>query len=491
MKQIKMKCRLCTDVILNMKSSAEGCNKTLDFIPGSNFLGMVASQLYDSVSPREALDLFHNGVVRYGDAHLAVDGKRSVKVPAAMYHPKLKPASEELYIYYAYDREKDPAKNQLKQCREGFYAFGADTGVTVEMKRSFAIKSAYDKILRKSKDEQMFGYESLSAGLDFYFTVETDKDEYEQRIIGALVGKRRLGRSRNAQFGLVEISQCDFSETPSNTEDRAQTTVYADGRLIFLDACGEPTFRPTSEQLGIEGGEIDWKNSQIRTFQYAPWNAKRQSYDVDRCGVEKGSVFVVAGGRVSNKTCEAVGKYVNEGFGKVIYNPDFLAVENGTNGQAKYRICTLEKPCDNIKATCNDTPLLRFLESRQGEERARNDIYKKVNEFVERNRMLFLDASFASQWGTIRSIATSRASAKEIKEELFDKTIKRDGMTKPFAYLTHGVAEEKWAKGQRLAIFRKFFDEIMAEYTDALVREALINLSSQMAKLYRKERSNG
>lgn len=503
MKTMKFRCELRSDVILNMKSVAEGSNKTLDFIPGSNFLGMVAAQLYESEGPAAALDLFHNGTVRYGDAHLAIGGRRSLKVPAAMYHPKLKQASEELYIYYAYDREKDPEK-QLKQCREGFYAFGPGKGVAAEIegvaaetKKSFAIKSAYDKFARRSKDEQMFGYEALRAGLEFYFTVETDKDEYAEKIEGALLGLRHLGRSRNAQYGLVRITRCDFEETPSDTAPRAQTpgqtTVYADSRLVFLDACGEPTFQPTAEDLGIEGGHIDWKSSQIRTFQYAPWNARRQAYDTDRCGIEKGSVFVVDGGRIANTAGRALGSYVNEGFGKVIYNPAFLAVEASANGKAKCRLRTDEEqwPDRPAAAAGESTPLLRFLEARQKEEAARNAVYKAVNKFVADHGTLFMEAAFASQWGTIRSIATSMTSAEKIKMELFDKTRIRKGKSEPFAYLTHGVAKDKWAKGRRLETFRTFFREMSRQYDDALVREALVNLASQMQKLYRKESKNG
>jgi hypothetical protein len=37
---------LLSDIIINQKAATEGPNKTLDFIPGSNFLGIVAAD-YD------------------------------------------------------------------------------------------------------------------------------------------------------------------------------------------------------------------------------------------------------------------------------------------------------------------------------------------------------------------------------------------------------------------------------------------------------------
>lgn len=480
MKTLKFKCRLCSDIIINVKSATEGNNNTLDFIPGNNFLGIVASQLYGEVTSEEALDLFHNGVVRYGDAHLAVGDKRSLKVPAAMYYPKLKSPSEELYIFYAYDRDKDNEKLQLKQCRNGYYAFDEEKGIMADVRKSFAIKSAYDKFSRRSKDEQMFGYESLRKGLVFYFSVDTDKDEYAEKIEKALVGKKHIGRSRTAQYGQVDISLYDFEEEPLSRSSKEEITVYADGRLIFLDKYGEPTFRPTADQLGIIGGSINWEKSQIRTFQYAPWNSQRQAYDTDRCGIEKGSVFVVSGGEITGNGC--VGSYRNEGFGKVIYNPRFLAVVESSNGVAKYKLQEKEDD-DNKKEPISSvqTQLISFVKKEAEKQRLTNQIYEEVNKFVGENQRRFIGDNFASQWGTIRSIAMSASSKKEIKIQLFDKMKGNE----PFAYLTHGVAKEKWEKNRRKDVFEKFFNDVYSQYDSINVKQALVNLASQMAKLYR------
>lgn len=498
MKVLKFKCRLCSDIILNVKSATEGSNNTLDFIPGNNFLGIVASQLYNSksVTPADALDLFHNGVVRYGDAHLAVGDKRTLKVPAVMYYPKLKSPSEELYIYYAYDRSKDNDKHQLKQCRNGFYAFDDNkVGTLAEVKKSFAIKSAYDRTKRRSMDKQMFGYESLREGLEFYFSVEIDKEGYEKKIIDALVGTRHLGRSRTAQYGLVEISECNFKEEASSTKSNdGEIKVYADGRLIFLDESGEPTFTPSTDQLGINGGEIVWEKSQIRIFQYAPWNGKRQAYDTDRCGIEKGSVFVVKNGTIKDISSNAVGSYLNEGFGKVIYNPRFLSVQANTNGKAEFTLQT-DNLANNSQGAATaevGTPLLSFIKMKKEEAETIDEIYNLVNKFVEQYKGIFLSDSFASQWGTIRSIAMAASTKDEIKKQLFDETKPNlKGEQEPSAYLTHGVAKEKWDKNGRKKIFKeKFFDLVMTR-NDRYVKFALINLASQMAKLYRKEANDG
>ena len=85
MKTLYFQCTLLTDVILNQKSASEGAQSTLDFIPGSNFLGIVASSLYNKPS-KENFDIFHSGRVRFGDAHLADCGNnRSLHIPAVYF----------------------------------------------------------------------------------------------------------------------------------------------------------------------------------------------------------------------------------------------------------------------------------------------------------------------------------------------------------------------------------------------------------------------
>lgn len=83
----------------------------------------------------------------------------------------------------------------------------------------------------------------------------------------------------------------------------------------------------------------------MRTFQYAPWNATRQCFDTDRCGIEKGSVLVVkCTGDTPTISPRYVGSYQNEGFGKVLYNPAFLeAAANDQYGKAVYQLKKKEK----------------------------------------------------------------------------------------------------------------------------------------------------
>lgn len=514
--RLQFQCELISDVVLNQKSSTEGVNATLDFIPGNVFLGIVAKQYQYFEEKGQAMKVFHSGSVRFGDAHPVAEGAedaghnpvRSLRVPASFYYPKLKSPTDGCYIHHFYSRETDKGLNngkaqQLKQCRKGFYAFvandGGYMGYPASTERIFAIKSAYDRSKRRSQDGQIYGYESLRKGTTFFFEVEVDDELLSQPIAEALIGKHRIGRSRTAQYGLVNIQEACYKEVQSSDRlievaGKRYAVVYADSRLIFLDDNQEPTFRPTAEQLGITGGEIDWTLSQVRIFQYAPWNGVRSVRDTDRCGIEKGSVFVVKMVETASSPSVSsyVGNYKNEGFGRVIYNPAFLFPLSATNGEAQYklqdvavRLSTVAE--QNSKKEPNDIKassfLLHYINDIKKREEIDRFIYQQVNKFVDQTNGIFNEDRFASQWGALRAYAMQYTTDQDI----ITKVIGEDMNSKnESAYLTHGVSKEKWKKFGRWKMLKGYVAKVQSEaqtkhYGDILSR-ALINLSSEMAK---------
>lgn len=483
MMRLKFKCELLTDVILNQKAASEGANQTLDFIPGSNFLGIVADKIYKARS-KESLEIFHSGKVRFGDAHPANGENRALRIPAVLYFPKGQ--SEKERQHYVHHEIANPSsgelrKIQLKQERSGYADFTgvlAEGGTAMRFKVDtvFAIKSAYDRIHRRSQNEQMFGYQSMGKGMVYYFTVEIDDEllAYANSIKDALEGVKRVGRSRSAQYGLVNIKEYDgFKEVQSGTarEDNL-LIIYAESRLIFLDNDGQPTYQPSFGQLvgrketGKDEEKILWGKSQLRTFQYAPYNYQRRCFDTDRCGIEKGSVIVI---QLKDKVDISglpthLGSYLNEGFGKVIYNPVFLEAKPSTNGLLAYKILPREdeKPQDVEKP---QSKLVDFLLHKKEEKDESASIYAAVNEWINDSKKIgiFTTESFASQWGQIRSLAVQASSSSELRDSLFEEGS---------GYLVHGVAKDKWI-GKT-----KCLEEFVNKYSP----KAVVNLASEMQK---------
>lgn len=484
MEKIQFKCELLSDIVLNDSSATEGKRRSLDFIPGNNFLGIVAAQLYEKTDDA-AWCIFHSGHVRFGDAHPSINNKRGLRIPASIFHPKLNGMETGCYIHHLTKQDANIRAMQLKQCREGFYIFNQNYLATqVAVNKDFSIKSAYDSDMRRAKDSQMFGYEALCKGVIMYFTVEIEEDakQYKEAIINALCGHHHIGRSRSAQYGWVEITESQFEEVattqqPIQIEDKQYVAVYADSRLIFLDENGNNTFQPYPRDLGIddENAEIDWTLSQVRTFQYAPWNYTRQAFDADRCGIEKGSVFLVrtSVGVPPEKT---VGYYKNEGFGHIIYNPIFLQADG--EGHSLFKFSKQEETTPNFLATEVESSLIKFLRKKEENSTGENTIITEVNKFVEDNKKLFSQDLFASQWGSIRALAMVYNDEEKLKKVI--GCDERKDSEKPQGYINHGVAAEKWnERGRREALEEFLKDPKLKGH----LQEAVINLASEMAKV--------
>jgi len=506
---VLFECSLLTDIVINQKAATEGNQNSLDFIPGNNFLGIVAGGLYfkstnnaGRLSKEDSLTVFHSGKVRFGDAHplYKKEGKyeRTLKVPASYYHSKQKD-KDGFYIHHEVVNPEaaDFIAFQPKQCRNGFYFFDETDkkGYEVKVKKTFALKSEYDRNTRKSKDQKMFGYESLPAGSSWLFEISFDgsiSKEIINKVVNSIIGQKKIGRSRTAQYGLVEINYVSEKFQKEETiKDSNHVLLYADSRLIFFDEYGLPTFQPVPEQLGFDGGKIIWKNSQIRTFQYAPWNSTRQVRDTDRCGIEKGSVFYIETNKNSSITVDLfVGEYKNEGFGKIILNPEWLKAQESENEKMKETIngkaaYNLEKGIINnfemieqTTMTPEDRHLLEFLSAKGKQIEKERDIFNLVSDFTNDTKVTdtFGKNKFASQWGNIRNYAVKYGRKQNdcnpkgiLEEKLFDKN---DG------YFMKGVAAKKWDSMSRTLFKEKFFDKL----TEENCQLALINLATEMAK---------
>lgn len=493
MPTLKFKCTLLSDLILNQKSASQGPNETLDFIPGACFLGIVAKDYARFQEKGIANDLFHNGKVKFGDAHPALQTQqgtwlRALRMPAALFYPKMASIEEKAYVHHAIPNFQDPdlRKDQPKQCRGGFYAFEQQQALRVSTQTQFAIKSAYDAERRCAKDEQMFGYESLEKGLQLLFSVTAETPELAEMVEKALCGKdHRVGRSRSAQYGRVKIERCDYPEPqysvstlqlPHEGKTISAVAVYMESRCCFFDQYDLLTTRPSAQQLGFgEGARIVWEKSQVRTFQYAPWNAKRQSFDADRQGIEKGSVLIVET-QEGKSGAAVVGSFQSEGFGRIIYNPDFLSFKEKGKSALSFGKADTSSP-KAIDTSAITTPLLRRLRAAKAMEAEEFTVYQTVNDWVKTHHDKFSGKTFASQWGNIRTLAIQSKTSGELESKLYDKDHPENG------YLTHGVAKEKWEQHERLKALKNFAQELhRKDIKEGAFTKAFVNLAAEMAK---------
>lgn len=430
MKELIYQVEFLSDIVLPATSNTEGNIQNLDFIAGSNFLGMVARE-YDEFE--DSFAVFHSGKVRFGDATLLHNNKPTYKMPLSYFFNKGK--EDKLYNHHLIENFK--IFTQLKQKRNGYITKDLEV---VYIDYNYSQKSAYDKEKRRSKDSQMFGYSSMKQGLKWQFSIKYDDSISEndlELLKKTILNSQRLGKSKSAQYGLIKISEYIGNVALASSIGGAKaplpnaTILYFKSRIALVDENGNPTY---NLKYICEKAEIDYSKCQIRTSTFTPYNGAMQTKTYERICINKGSVIIL--NDIKQEQLEeikkGVGVYLAEGFGEILINPNFLSDNGFVLGSE-----ALASPKDGIKAPLPKSDLGRFLQQREDNKQNKLDILNDVDDFIKDNKSLYKNIK-ASQWGKIRSICTSG-------EDGFKEEIKE--------YISTGVKE--WEKKQIDSLLEK------------------------------------
>ncbi len=475
MKIYQYKCTLLSDVIVTSEAATEGYRESLDYIPGSKFLGIAAGKLYDETNPQKTLDLFHNGTVKFGDATLVHQNIALYKVPFSWYHEKGQGLSESIFLHHKItetDQEYFTREGiQPKQARSGY--FSSELGIFTTIEQGFSLKSAHSIERRRAKDSQLFGYYSMKAGSEWSFSINDQSGEYADELKDIMVGKHRIGRSRSAEYGLVSIEfmQQSASQEPIIFQD--EVIIYAKSNLCFYDSItGRPTAQPTADQLiGTNAGKIDWNKSQVRSRNYKTWNRHRGNKDTERIIIERGSVFVVSVHDKANSTflLNGIGSHQAEGFGEVLVNPEFLLAE-GYELPLRLKKMNIDYlqlyPIQNGE---KDDEAFACLQNIKNRNNFNYSIDANVSTFIKNHGNDFAGIS-KSQWGTLRNYAKNLDDSQRFATLIFDKRC---------GFLYKGQSEKEWRAKNRRVILENYLINLNGT-PDYL--PFVIKLSNLMAK---------
>jgi len=509
-----LKTTFLSEVILNAHTATEGKPLSLDYIPGSVFLGLAAEHYSDF--GEKAFDVFHGGKVRFGDGHLAKNNTRSLKMPLAWFYAKGEKYQDadcllpdQIYIHHQVSTPK--ADQQLKQIREGFFT---RQGSIVKIQHSFALKSAYDSEKRRSETGLVYGYDSLCRGLEWISWIESEDEALLDAVVKKVIGERYIGRSRSSQYGRVKIEaiegfaidqdyQSDFSRLGQGSE----LVVYAEGNLCFLDAFGQPTYQPDPvKDFGLpSGSSILWDKSQIRTDCFAPWNHIRKSRDLERVCIDKGSVIVFQtpekwdASQFQAKIAHGVGIYRSEGMGEILVNPEFLMPQGPGDVHPKITVKKAEPGhsapvlMSVVEKDPSDQALLEWVEYEVEHASNNRKVIEKVNELVKQPIFRGIPAS---QWGAIRDIAQSSGDYSTMMEKLFEKSERGNRQEdkkrkKDPGFLMHGKSEKIWQEKERREKLQKKIEEVEARIGGMYAIRFVVNLCAEMAKQASSLKSKG
>lgn len=453
------KCKFLAPVILNTTGATEGNLDTLEYVPGSNFLGIVA-QNYAAFG-EDAFVVFHSGKVRFGNAYPLENNQTALPCPATWFIPKGQGLTAGTEIFPdSKSRDAKQVELQPKQVRGGYFIPAPNPKVWGgQVCKTFSLKSAYDSDKRKTRDKEMFGYTALNGGTEWTFSIKIDpsvSDDTAKKIVTMLLGRHQIGRSKNSQYGSVEISllPADPLQTISQKQVPQTYYLYALSSLAFLDPYGEPTLLPQLEDIGFTGdAEIDMAETQIRYHAYSPWNGARKTRDAERLVILPGSVIVVHSANPPDQEIlkNGVGIFRSEGFGEVLCNPAFLfCCSLATGEKRKQPDCTTEKQ------NPAEESLLAWLDVQKENHKAVCGIYEAIQQF-EHGKYAKVSAS---QWGAVRAYAAEAENVVDLCKQLFEEKevaekqpsyedVIKNGKNvreKHPGYLRHGTAVKQWKK---------------------------------------------
>ena len=413
MRELRFEITFKSPIILQASSNTQGKMSSLDFIPGSAFLGMVASRYSDFSDP---FKIFHSGAVKFCDAAPIKDGKEFFKIPLSYFHEKLD--GSKIYNHHLLSREESEKFTQLKQMRSGYIN---DEKEKLSLKYQYSQKSAYDKERRRSMDSQMYGYEAFMAGMKWRFSVKFDANVSKDDINRAketLERSTRLGKSKSAEYGAVEIKFIgeNTDEIQSFTPPEGYTFVYAKSRLALVDENGNPSYDVKYILPNLDDDKVKYEKTQIRISNFTPYNGARSTKDYERACINKGSVIALK--NLSAEQIAAlkngVGAYLSEGFGEVLINPWFL---NG--GDAKNNPIEFQKEAETEHSTKEipiQSDLAKFLKQKQTTKDQALEIAERVADFIKSHKDKFSKIS-KSQWGAIRSICRDVATNDSVLDD--------------------------------------------------------------------------
>ena len=411
-------------IILQANSNTQGKINSLDFIPGSAFLGMAASR-YSEFD--DQFKIFHGGAVKFCDAAPIKDGKEFFKIPLSYFHEKLDDGK--IYNHHLLNDSEFEKFTQLKQMRSGYIN---DENEQLSMDLDFSQKSAYDKNKRRSMDSQMYGYEAFRAGMKWRFSVKFEPSVSEDdinRVKETLVCSTRLGKSKSAEYGAVEIKFIgeNVDKIQVFTPPEKYTFVYAKSRLALIDENGSPSYDVKYILPNLNENNVDYEKTQIRTSHFTPYNGARATKDYERACINKGSVIALknlSDGQITELK-NGVGAYLSEGFGEVLINPWFL---NGGDAQERpIRLQNKEKEEQAHVSLPIKSNLAEFLNQKKDTKDQALKIAEEVAKFIRDHKNKFNKIS-NSQWGAIRALCKSNS---DIAEEVDQ-------------FISNGVAKDKW-----------------------------------------------
>ncbi len=451
MEELYFKAELLDDIVLSMRTATVGDHKSLDYIPGSVFLGIAASRFYNSMGGDNAWKIFHSSKVRFCNAYPMIGYCRGIPMPLSFHSEKVPRAGKEkLVLNFTFPEEREEGV-QYKQNRNGYVCFNNEKINIVTPSKTTRMRTAVDAKTGTAAKTQLYSYESLNAGQIFLGKIQWD-DSVSELIepikdiftSGEIV---RVGRSKTASYGRVQISKLDdecVEERPNDEDLNGKTfSILAVSDLCLKDfKTGTPKLIVTPDFLGLGNNwEYDEKKSFSRPFSICQYNAYRNEIEMQKTLISKGSVFTFNSKSDKELTPEeknniltavknGIGNAKGQGFGEIeIFNigKEFLKTDSDSINSVEEKELTPEEGKEEL--TPEEAEWLEWIKPVFLSIDVEDVVEKYVDKFVELCKKIRKNQNFdkrtvfwpkRAQWGKILKVSRLCKSKKDLYSKLFE-----------------------------------------------------------------------
>lgn len=375
---MRLRYQLTLKDAVSLPTTAGRGEGALGFIPGAMILGAVASRGYNEAHRQGlAWDLFHSGVVSFGDATLLDPrtGAPAIRTPLSLHHLKrsnYEESVESKFMNFAKLSLSDRASREEGAQPEQTRGFITPSGWLDKAAIGYALKTSIEVDTQRASEGMLFGHQYLEAGLRLGFTVliddnSEDKEALKEFVSNLLIGDLRFGRSRSAEFGGASVSP--ITDPPQEWLDAepdadvgsagARLQHPTDSRrsvihyLLLSETClideqtGEPTNNVSPSHLGFDPARFKYEPdySFVRTTRWTPFNSYRGRPDFERVALTAGSVLTFSAldedwdqidFTVHLASIEqGIGDYVAEGMGRIKAAHPFLIRESSITSRRR------------------------------------------------------------------------------------------------------------------------------------------------------------
>ncbi len=415
------------DTIITATSKSTETSPSLDYIPGRQVLGCVASRLYMQLdNDAQRFDVFHGGSVRFMDAvplHQK-DGRLSTTfaMPLSFHCQKGRRYADRKGLLHTVQNwstaDIKPTELQFKQLRSGNWTEKGE-GVQVSSRSSMrvALKEG------RARDGFLFGYDAIEKGTRFLCRIDIDDEQYRQPIIQALGQEIRIGRSKTAEYGRVKVELVDIPKQPvtMQTGTTKVVSLYFASDVAMINDVGAPSLSVEDIVQYFGAKRCLFDRTFLRTRTYSPFHGFRCRPDMERQVFVRGSVVTLAFEELQDreelrkKIENGLGLFCHEGLGSVWIDPGFLQHSKPFN----------RKPVAESPSNAQVIPLperFAFLERHYAEADRHLNILAKAEEWKAALVHTFGENGMrritSSQWGQLRSYSRNVATDEALLEQL-------------------------------------------------------------------------